>query len=97
VKTGATKSLLDWSRLLVAVGRSGERADRDRLSIAVGGAIIAEQGQLSGSGKLEALDVLARSQTLEINIDVGVGNGVGTVWTCDVNRRSGDRAQDWSF
>jgi glutamate N-acetyltransferase/amino-acid N-acetyltransferase len=97
VKTGATESLLDWSRLLVAVGRSGERADRDRLSIAVGGAIVAEQGQLSGSGKLEALDVLARSQTLEINIDVGVGNGVCTVWTCDVNRRSGDRSQDRSF
>lgn len=97
VKTGATESLLDWSRLLVAVGRSGERADRDRLSIAVGGAIIAEQGQLSGSGRLEALDVLVRSQTLEINIDVGVGNGMGTVWTCDVNRRTGDRSQDRSF
>lgn len=97
VKTGATEALLDWSRLVVAVGRSGERADRDRLSIAVGGAIIAEQGQLSGSGKLEALDVLVRSQTLEINIDVGVGNGVGTVWTCDVNRRARDRLQGGSF
>lgn len=97
VKTGFTENLLDWSRLLVAVGRSGERADRDRLSIAVGGAIIAEQGQLSGIGKLEALDVLIRSEKLEIHIDVGVGNGVGTVWTCDVNRRSGDRFQDPSF
>lgn len=96
VKTGATEALLDWSRLLVAIGRSGERADRDRLSIAVGGAIIAEQGQLSGSGKLEALDVLTRSRTLEINIDVGVGGGAGTVWTCDVNRRARDRLQDRS-
>ncbi len=97
VKTGAMESLLDWSRLLIAVGRSGERADRDLLSIAVGGAVIAEQGQLSGCGRLEALDVLSRSSALEINIDVGVGNGVGTVWTCSFVRQSSDHPQERSF
>ncbi len=88
IKTGVTEASLDWARILVAVGRSGERADRDRLSITVGGTLIAEQGEIAPIRDPNALAAHFLGPSIEISIDVGVGNGAGTVWTCDLNRRT---------
>ena len=68
----------------MAVGKAGEKAERDRLNIAIGGITIASNG-LAVDGYDEA-PVTAHMQSPEINIavDVGVGNGRATVWTCDL-------------
>jgi glutamate N-acetyltransferase/amino-acid N-acetyltransferase len=84
VKTAIAGEDANWGRIVMAVGKAGERAERDRLNIAIGGITIASNG-LAVDGYDEA-PVTAHMQSPEINIavDVGVGNGRATVWTCDL-------------
>ena len=84
VKTAIAGEDANWGRIVMAVGKAGERAERDRLNIAIGGVTIASNG-LAVEGYDEA-PVTAHMQSPEINIavDVGIGNGRATVWTCDL-------------
>ncbi len=84
VKTAIAGEDANWGRIVMAVGKAGEKAERDRLNIAIGGITIAANG-LAVDGYDEA-PVTAHMQSPEINIavDVGVGNGRATVWTCDL-------------
>ena len=84
VKTAIAGEDANWGRIVMAVGKAGERAERDRLNIAIGGIPIASNG-LAVDGYDEA-PVTAHMQSPEINIavDVGIGNGRATVWTCDL-------------
>ncbi|MCG8692588.1 MAG: bifunctional glutamate N-acetyltransferase/amino-acid acetyltransferase ArgJ [Minwuiales bacterium] len=84
VKTAIAGADANWGRIVMAVGRAGERADRDRLSIEIGGIPITEEGGLS-DGYDEA-DVVPHmlGDEIDIHIDVGVGRGRATVWTCDL-------------
>ncbi|MEQ8506863.1 MAG: bifunctional glutamate N-acetyltransferase/amino-acid acetyltransferase ArgJ [Rhodospirillales bacterium] len=84
VKTAIAGEDANWGRIVMAVGKAGERAERDRLNIAIGGITIAANG-LAVDGYDEA-PVTAHMQSPEINIavDVGIGNGRATVWTCDL-------------
>ncbi len=84
VKTAIAGEDANWGRIVMAVGKAGEKAERDRLNIAIGGITIASNG-LAVDGYDEA-PVTAHMQSPEINIavDVGVGNGRATVWTCDL-------------
>jgi glutamate N-acetyltransferase / amino-acid N-acetyltransferase len=84
VKTAIAGADANWGRIVMAVGKAGEKADRDRLSIAVGGVQIAVHG-----GPLPDYDeapVAAHMQGRDITIavDLGIGNGRATVWTCDL-------------
>jgi glutamate N-acetyltransferase / amino-acid N-acetyltransferase len=84
VKTAISAGDANWGRIVMAVGKAGEKADRDRLSIAVGGVQIAVHG-----GPLPDYDeapVAAHMQGRDITIavDLGIGNGRATVWTCDL-------------
>jgi glutamate N-acetyltransferase/amino-acid N-acetyltransferase len=84
VKTALAAGDANWGRIVMAVGKSGEKADRDRLSIAVGGVQIAREG-----GPAPGYDegpVAEYMKGLEINIavDIGIGGGRATVWTCDL-------------
>jgi len=84
VKTAIAGEDANWGRIIMAVGKSGEKADRDALGIRIGGVQVAENGYLH-PGYREA-DVVPHMQgeTVEIEIDVGVGRGRATVWTCDL-------------
>lgn len=84
VKTAIAGADANWGRIVMAVGRAGERADRDRLSIEIGGIPITEEGGMA-HGYDEA-DVAPHMQgdAIDIHIDVGVGRGRATVWTCDL-------------
>lgn len=84
VKTAIAGEDANWGRIVMAVGKAGEPADRDRLSIAVGGVWIARQG-----GAVTAYDeapVVAhmRGSEIDITVDIGLGDGQATVWTCDL-------------
>ena len=84
VKTAIAGEDANWGRIVMAVGKAGERAERDRLNIAIGGVTIAANG-LAVDGYDEA-PVTAHMQSPEINVavDVGIGNGRATVWTCNL-------------
>jgi len=84
VKTAIAGEDPNWGRVVMAVGKSGEAADRDKLSIRFGDILVAENGWVSPD-YAEALGAayMKRSE-LEIAVDVGVGAGRATVWTCDL-------------
>jgi glutamate N-acetyltransferase / amino-acid N-acetyltransferase len=84
VKTAIAAGDANWGRIVMAVGKAGEKVDRDRLSIAIGGVRIAAEG-----GPVPAYDeapVTAHMQGREIKIavDLSIGPGRATVWTCDL-------------
>ncbi|ACJ00040.1 bifunctional glutamate N-acetyltransferase/amino-acid acetyltransferase ArgJ [Rhodospirillum centenum] len=84
VKTAVAGEDANWGRIVAAVGRAGERAERDRLVIAIGGVPICRDG-MEVPGYDEA-PVAAHMKGTEIGIDIdlGVGQGEATVWTCDL-------------
>ena len=84
VKTALAGEDPNWGRIVMAVGKSGERADRDRLGITFGDILVAENGWVAESYTEEAGAAYMRRAELEIGVDVGVGHGSATVWTCDL-------------
>jgi glutamate N-acetyltransferase/amino-acid N-acetyltransferase len=68
----------------MAVGKSGEAADRDKLSISFGDILVAENGWVSPAYSEELGAAYMKRPELEIAVDVGIGAGRATVWTCDL-------------
>ncbi len=87
VKTAIAGEDPNWGRVVMAVGKSGEAADRDRLSISFGDIVVAENGWVAPSYSEEAGAAYMKRPELEIGVDVGVGAGRATVWTCDLTHR----------
>lgn len=84
VKTAIAGEDANWGRIVMAVGKAGEKADRDTLSVAIGGVVIAKDGE-----RVEGYDeapVVAHMKTRDIVIDVDLhlGSGKATIWTCDL-------------
>ncbi len=84
VKTAIAGEDANWGRIVMAVGKSGEPADRDRLSVGIGGTWMARDGAVV-PGYDEA-PVVAHVKGFEVGIaiDLGLGSGTGTAWTCDL-------------
>ena len=87
VKTAIAGEDPNWGRVVMAVGKSGEAADRDRLSIRFGDILVAENGRVAPSYAEEAGAAYMKRRELEIGVDVGIGKGRATVWTCDLTHR----------
>ncbi len=84
VKTALAASDANWGRIVAAVGKAGQRADRDRLSIWIGDEQCAGHGvPHPGYSEERATEHLLRDE-IKLRIDVGVGHGEGTIWTCDL-------------
>ncbi|MFT5180995.1 MAG: glutamate N-acetyltransferase/amino-acid N-acetyltransferase [Alphaproteobacteria bacterium] len=84
VKTAIAGEDPNWGRIVMAVGKAGEKADRDRLSIAIGGIPITENGQLMPGYDEAPVAQHMKGAEIDIDVDVGVGRGRATVWTCDL-------------
>ena len=84
VKTAAAGEDPNWGRIVMAVGTSGEEADRDKLDIKIGGLPVAMAGEAHPKYDEPATALVMKQPEIEIDIDVGVGSGVATVWTCDL-------------
>ena len=84
VKTAIAGEDPNWGRIVMAVGKAGEKADRDRLSIAIGGIPITENGQLMPGFDEAPVAKHMKGREIDIGVDVGVGRGRATVWTCDL-------------
>ncbi|HEX3536587.1 MAG TPA: bifunctional glutamate N-acetyltransferase/amino-acid acetyltransferase ArgJ [Stellaceae bacterium] len=84
VKTAIAAGDANWGRIVMAVGRAGEKADRDRLSIAVGGVqIAAEGGPVPGYDEGPVAEHM-KGREIHMAVDIGIGPGRATVWTCDL-------------
>jgi glutamate N-acetyltransferase/amino-acid N-acetyltransferase len=87
VKTALAAGDANWGRIVMAVGKAGEKADRDLLSIAVGGIKIAEKGgPVPGYDEAPVAKHMA-GRDINIEIDLGLGRGKARIWTCDLTHR----------
>ncbi|HTV88101.1 MAG TPA: bifunctional glutamate N-acetyltransferase/amino-acid acetyltransferase ArgJ [Stellaceae bacterium] len=84
VKTALAAGDANWGRLVMAVGKAGERAERDRLSIAIGGIQIAAEGAPVPGYREGPVAEHMKGREIRIAVDLGIGGGRATVWTCDL-------------
>lgn len=86
VKTAIAGEDPNWGRIVMAVGKSGANADRDRLSISFGGLVVAENGQVSDRYSEYLAAEYMKNQELAIQVNLGLGAGSALVWTCDLSQ-----------
>ena len=84
VKTAIAGEDANWGRIVMAVGKAGEKADRDALRIAIGGVEITRGGQVAPDYDETPVARHMQGRDIAIAVDVGVGRGKATVWTCDL-------------
>ncbi|MEC7258384.1 MAG: bifunctional ornithine acetyltransferase/N-acetylglutamate synthase, partial [Pseudomonadota bacterium] len=84
VKTAIAGEDPNWGRVVMAIGKSGAAADRDLLSIWFGDVLVAEKGWVSPDYKEADGAAHMKGQDLAIRVDLGLGDGASTVWTCDL-------------
>lgn len=84
VKTAIAGEDANWGRVVMAVGKAGEPADRDRLSIGFGGIWAAREGlPLADYDEAPVAEHL-KGREITVEVDIGLGDGRATVWTCDL-------------
>ncbi len=84
VKTAVAGEDPNWGRIVMAIGKSGAAADRDLISIRFGDILVAENGWVAESYREEDGASYFKSPEIDINVDLGIGTGQATVWTCDL-------------
>lgn len=87
VKTAIAGEDANWGRIVMAVGKSGEKADRDKLSISIGGVEITRNGQRRPDYDETPVAAHIKTRDVKIGVDVGIGTGKARVWTCDLTHR----------
>ena len=84
VKTALAASDANWGRIVMAVGKAGQKADRDALVIRIGDELVTQGGKVApGYSESRATEHL-QGQDVVVSVDVGVGEGRATIWTCDL-------------
>ncbi|SEW42535.1 glutamate N-acetyltransferase [Cognatiyoonia koreensis] len=87
VKTAIAGEDPNWGRVVMAVGKSGAAADRDKLTIHFGETLVAEEGWVAPSYTEEAGAAYMKQENIDINVDLGLGSGSSTIWTCDLTHQ----------
>ncbi|MEC9462160.1 MAG: bifunctional ornithine acetyltransferase/N-acetylglutamate synthase, partial [Pseudomonadota bacterium] len=86
VKTAVAGEDANWGRIVMAVGKSGEMADRDRLAIWFGDVRVAVNGERDPDYSEEATTAVMEREDIPVTVDIGLGSGTATVWTCDLTK-----------
>jgi glutamate N-acetyltransferase/amino-acid N-acetyltransferase len=84
VKTAIAGEDANWGRIVMAVGKAGEPADRDKLSVGVGGVWMARDGGVVPGYDETPVVAHMKGREVTISVDIGLGKGKATVWTCDL-------------
>jgi glutamate N-acetyltransferase/amino-acid N-acetyltransferase len=84
VKTAIAGEDANWGRIVMAVGKAGEPADRDRLSVSVGGTWMAREGGVVAGYDETPVVAHMKGREISIAVDLGLGRGKATAWTCDL-------------
>jgi glutamate N-acetyltransferase/amino-acid N-acetyltransferase len=86
VKTAVAGEDANWGRVVMAVGKAGEPADRDRLAIWFGDIRVAHEGARDPSYDEAAASAVMKKDEVTITVDLGLGEGQARVWTCDLTK-----------
>jgi glutamate N-acetyltransferase/amino-acid N-acetyltransferase len=86
VKTAVAGEDANWGRVVMAVGKAGEPADRDRLSIFFGDIRVAHQGERDPDYSEADTSAYMKRDAIRIGVDIGLGSGKATLWTCDLTK-----------
>ena len=86
VKTAIAGEDANWGRVVMAVGKAGEPAERDKLAIWFGDIRVAVEGERDPDYSEEAASRVMQEPEITIRVDLGLGRGSGTVWTCDLTK-----------
>jgi glutamate N-acetyltransferase/amino-acid N-acetyltransferase len=84
IKTAIAGEDPNWGRVVMAIGKSGAAADRDRLSIRFGDIQVAKDGWRDPGYSEESAAAHMKGENIRIGVDLGLGEGHATVWTCDL-------------
>jgi glutamate N-acetyltransferase/amino-acid N-acetyltransferase len=86
VKTAVAGEDANWGRVVMAVGKAGEPADRDRLAIWFGDVRVAVEGARDPAYDEATASAVMKRDSIEVRADIGLGQGEATVWTCDLTK-----------
>lgn len=86
VKTAVAGEDANWGRVVMAVGKSGEMADRDLLAIWFGNVRVAVNGERDPAYSEAETTAVMKLEDIAVKVDIGLGNGTATVWTCDLTK-----------
>ena len=86
VKTAVAGEDANWGRVVMAVGKAGEMADRDRLAIWFGDVRVAVNGERDPDYSEAAASAVMKEEDIPVRVDLGLGEGRATVWTCDLTK-----------
>jgi glutamate N-acetyltransferase/amino-acid N-acetyltransferase len=86
VKTAVAGEDANWGRVVMAVGKAGEPADRDRLSVWFGDFRVAHEGERDPDYSEAAVSEYMKGQDIRIRAEIGLGRGQASVWTCDLTK-----------
>jgi glutamate N-acetyltransferase/amino-acid N-acetyltransferase len=86
VKTAIAGEDANWGRIVMAVGKAGEPAERDLLSIRFGDIRVAHEGARDPDYSEAAASAYMKREEIDISVDIGLGRGRFTVWTCDLTK-----------
>ncbi len=95
VKTAIAGEDANWGRVVMAVGKAGEEADRDRLSIWFGGVRVAVNGERDADYSEEKASAVMKEDEIDIRVDLGIADGHAVVWTCDLTHEYIDINADY--
>ena len=84
VKTAIAGGDANWGRVVMAVGKAGEPADRDKLKIMFGAHVVADKGERAPTYNESLASKAVAGPEVTISVDVGIGKGKARVWTCDL-------------
>ncbi|MAJ35493.1 MAG: bifunctional ornithine acetyltransferase/N-acetylglutamate synthase [Candidatus Puniceispirillum sp. TMED52] len=87
VKTAIAGEDANWGRIVMAVGKSGEKADRDRLEIAIGGVAITRDGMCRPDYDESMVTAHMKGDEICIDVNLNIGAGQATIWTCDLTQQ----------
>jgi len=87
VKTAIAGEDPNWGRVVMAVGKSGAPAERDKLTISFGDILVAENGWVSPDYREVDGATYMKQDNLVISVDMGIGKGKASVWTCDFTKQ----------
>ena len=86
VKTAIAGEDANWGRVVMAVGKAGEPADRDRLAIWFGETRVAHRGERDKAYSEGTDSDAMKKPEIVITVDIGLGAGADRVWTCDLTK-----------
>ena len=84
VKTAIAGEDANWGRIVMAVGKAGEKAERDKLAIRIGGVDVAKDGAAVEGFDETPVAAHMKGQSIDIEVDLALGDGNATIWTCDL-------------